>query len=214
MRRPRVWVISEAQGAKCGDPVNLSVNLPALINQPVNSARPSINRAGDLVRPDARGHDDRCAQPNPAGAARLAPAVAAAAPAGAPRRPRQAADQLYRAMVEQARRPAFYRELGVPDTPEGRFEMIALHAALVLRRLRREGLPGQALGQALFDLMFADLDAGLRELGVGDLGVGTYIKRLAGQFYARLAALDEGLGDAGPAGSQHGAAPPMLRANV
>lgn len=129
---------------------------------------------------------------------------------------RQVALQLYRAVVKQARRPVWYRELGVPDTPEGRFEMIALHAALVVRRLRREGPPGQALGQLLFDAMFVDLDGGLRELGVSDLSVGTYVKRLAGNFYARLAALDEGLGDASPAtGSQHGESlQPMLRANV
>jgi cytochrome b pre-mRNA-processing protein 3 len=86
--------------------------------------------------------------------------------------------------------------------------MIALHAALVLRRLRREGMPGQALGQLLFDAMFVDFDGSLRELGVSDLSIGRYVKRLAGNFYARLAALDQGLGEAGSA--LH----PMLRANV
>ena len=114
---------------------------------------------------------------------------------------RQVAEQLYHAVVKQARRPVWYRELGVPDTPEGRFEMIALHAALVLRRLRREGMAGQALGQLLFDAMFVDLDGSLRELGVSDLSVGKYIKRLAGNFYARLAALDEGLGERQPDGA-------------
>jgi cytochrome b pre-mRNA-processing protein 3 len=134
---------------------------------------------------------------------------------------RQAAQQLYQAAVKQARRPLWYRELGVPDTPEGRFEMIALHVALVLRRLRREGLPGQALGQLLFDTMFVDLDGSLRELGVSDLSVGRYIKRLAGNFYARLAALDQGLaaatgGDAAVPGAVDGGPPlhAMLRANV
>jgi cytochrome b pre-mRNA-processing protein 3 len=137
---------------------------------------------------------------------------------------RQVADQLYQAVVKQARRPVWYRELGVPDTPEGRFEMIALHAALVLRRLRREGMPGQALGQLLFDAMFVDLDGSLRELGVSDLSVGSYVKRLAGNFYARLAALDQGLGEAGSRiAAMEGAAAPaadgralhsMLRANV
>jgi cytochrome b pre-mRNA-processing protein 3 len=123
---------------------------------------------------------------------------------------REVAGQLYHAVVKQARRSVWYRELGVPDTPEGRFEMIALHAALVLRRLRGEGMAGQALGQQLFDAMFADLDGSLRELGVSDLSVGTYIKRLAGNFYARLAALDEGLSAAPDGHSLH----PMLRANV
>jgi cytochrome b pre-mRNA-processing protein 3 len=129
---------------------------------------------------------------------------------------RQAALQLYRAVVNQARRPVWYRELGVPDTPEGRFEMIALHVALVLRRLRREGMPGQALGQLLFDTMFVDLDGSLRELGVSDLSVGRYVKRLAGIFYARLAALDQSLGQAGGAAAagNGGSLAPMLRANV
>jgi cytochrome b pre-mRNA-processing protein 3 len=127
---------------------------------------------------------------------------------------KQVAGQLYQAVVNQARRPVWYRDLGVPDTPEGRFEMIALHAALVLRRLRREGVAGRALGQRLFDAMFVDLDGSLRELGVSDLAMGKYIKRLAGNFYARLAALDKGLADdvadAGQGRSLH----PMLRANV
>lgn len=141
---------------------------------------------------------------------------------------RQVAEQLYHAVVKQARRPVWYRELGVPDTPEGRFEMVALHAALVMRRLRHEGMAGQALGQQLFDAMFVDLDGSLRELGVSDLSVGKYVKRLAGNFYARLAALDEGLGEAtsgNAAGMEHArvavATPeegrplhPMLRANV
>ena len=109
-----------------------------------------------------------------------------------------AAARLYRDLVRQARSEGFYRALGVPDTPEGRFEMIGLHAALILLRLRAEGAAGQALGQALFDLMVADLDQSLRELGVGDLGVGKQAKRLAGQFYARLRALDDILGGKAP----------------
>ena len=106
---------------------------------------------------------------------------------------RRAAEDLYRILVDHARTPAFFRELGVPDTPEGRFELIALHVALAVRRLRREGARGQALGQELFDLMFTDMDRSLRELGVGDLSVGRYVKRLAQNFLARLAALDETL---------------------
>lgn len=113
------------------------------------------------------------------------------APARALRRRR--ADQLYLHLVGQARDPVFYGPLGVPDTPEGRFEMVALHAALLLRRLKVEGVQGQELGQELFDLMFADLDVNLREMGVGDLSVGRYVKRLARNFFARIAALDGAL---------------------
>jgi cytochrome b pre-mRNA-processing protein 3 len=129
--------------------------------------------------------------------------------AGARQAERQAAHRLYRALVNQARSQRFFCELGVPDTPEGRFEIVGLHAALLLRRLRSEGAAGQALGQALFDLMFDDMDASLRELGVGDLSVGRQVKRLAGQFYARLAALDQVIGPGAASLVE-----PVLRANV
>jgi cytochrome b pre-mRNA-processing protein 3 len=121
---------------------------------------------------------------------------------------RRIAAALYRDLVNQARTPIFYRDLGVPDTPEGRFEMVGLHVALVVRRLSRAGSAGSALGQELFDQMFADLDESLRRIGIGDLSVGKHVKRLAGNFYARLKALDEAMaGD--PSGLR-----PMLRTNV
>lgn len=104
-----------------------------------------------------------------------------------------AAAKLYVGVVEQARQPFFYLKLGVPDTPDGRFDLIALHAALLLRRLRRERERTEALSQAVFDLMFADMDQNLREMGVGDLAVGKRIKAMAQGFYGRLAAYDVGL---------------------
>lgn len=100
---------------------------------------------------------------------------------------------LYAQVVEQARLPGFYRDLGVPDTLDGRFDMIVLHAFLVLHRLKAEGQAQGPVGQALFDLMFADMDASLRELGVGDLSVGKKIKQMATGFYGRVAAYEEGL---------------------
>lgn len=108
----------------------------------------------------------------------------------------QAAHALYAAIVAQAREPALYRELGVPDTNDGRFEMVALHAALVMRRLARAEGAGQELGQALFDLMFADIDRNLRELGVGDLSVGKKVKAIAASFLARAKALEAALNSA------------------
>ena len=61
-------------------------------------------------------------------------------PADAPRHaPNDTATELYGRLVAQARRPAFYAALGVPDTPEGRLELIMLHMVLMLRRLGREG---------------------------------------------------------------------------
>ncbi len=104
-----------------------------------------------------------------------------------------AAARLYTRVVEQARQPLFYLDLGVPDTPDGRFDMIALHAALLLRRLRRDRERTEAVSQAVFDLMFADMDQNLREMGVGDLAVGKRIKAMAQGFYGRLAAYDVGM---------------------
>lgn len=101
---------------------------------------------------------------------------------------------LYRAAVTAARAPVFYTAHGVPDTPDGRFDMVALHVFLTLRRLKRDGgTTAMALAQALTDLMFADMDRNLRELGVGDLGVGRQVKALAAAFRGRAAAYDAAL---------------------
>ena len=104
-----------------------------------------------------------------------------------------AAYELYAEVVRQSRLPVFYLEGGVPDSLDGRFDLIALHAFLALRRLKHEGAAGQSLGQALFDILFADMDQSLREMGVGDLGVGRRVKAMASAFYGRIAAYDEGL---------------------
>lgn len=106
---------------------------------------------------------------------------------------------LYDAVVAQARLPVFYERGGVPDSIDGRFELVALHCYQVLRRLRREGEAAQALRQRLFDRMFADMDASLREIGAGDLGVGRRVKQMARGFYGRVAAYDRGLDRDGPA---------------
>ena len=108
---------------------------------------------------------------------------------------RQSAEKLYNAAVRQARQPSFYLDLGVPDTADGRFDMIALHVYLLLRRLKQFSETGQTLGQALFDHMFTDLDRNLREMGVGDLGVGRQVKAMAAAFYGRVAAYDAGLAE-------------------
>ena len=105
----------------------------------------------------------------------------------------RAVDELYATVVAQARLPHFYAAWGVPDTLEGRFEMIALHAFLLLRRLKAERQRTAKLAQAFFDLMFADVDRNLREMGVGDMGVGKRVKAMAQSFYGRIAAYDTGL---------------------
>lgn len=102
---------------------------------------------------------------------------------------------LYLALVAQARQPALYSGFRVPDTRDGRLELIYLHAILLMRRLRAEGAAGQELAQDLFDLLFRDLDRHLREWGVGDLSVGKKVKVLAQSFFGRATALDGPLTD-------------------
>jgi len=101
--------------------------------------------------------------------------------------------QLYGAAVTQARAPVFYRELGVPDTLDGRFEMISLHVFLLLHRLKTETGERTELGQNVFDAMFSDMDRGLREMGSGDLGVAPRVKKMARAFYGRVAAYEAGM---------------------
>jgi len=103
------------------------------------------------------------------------------------------AEALYLAAVTRAREPAFYERLAVPDTVEGRFDMIALHVFLILRRLKADRAETGTLAQALFDRMFLDMDENLREMGVGDLGVGKRVKKMAKAFYGRVAAYDAAL---------------------
>jgi cytochrome b pre-mRNA-processing protein 3 len=104
--------------------------------------------------------------------------------------------QLYTTTVGSARDPFLYTDLGVPDTLDGRFDMIGLHAFLLIRRLSRDTEPGPALAQAVFDAMFSDMDINLRELGVGDLSVGRKVKEMWEAFHGRSraysAALDAG----------------------
>lgn len=104
-----------------------------------------------------------------------------------------AAASLYRAVVAQARQPVFYAAYGVPDTLDGRFELIALHMFLVLHRLKSGDEPARQLAQELFDTMFADMDRSLREMGVGDLGVGRRVRAMGEALYGRIAAYEAGL---------------------
>jgi cytochrome b pre-mRNA-processing protein 3 len=106
---------------------------------------------------------------------------------------REAAERAYLQVVEQARRPIFFLALGVPDTVDGRFELICLHAFLYLHRLKSEQPRAAAVSQAFFDAMFADMDRGLREMGTGDLSVGRHVKRMAQGFYGRIRAYQDGL---------------------
>ncbi|HEY3908757.1 MAG TPA: ubiquinol-cytochrome C chaperone family protein [Stellaceae bacterium] len=106
---------------------------------------------------------------------------------------RDAAAAAYARIVEQARQPVFFTVYGVPDTLDGRFELICLHAFCYLHRIKAERPRSTALSQALFDTMFADLDRSMRELGVGDLSVGKHVKRMARGFYGRIRAYQDGI---------------------
>ena len=102
-------------------------------------------------------------------------------------------DALYEQIVAAARQPVLYAEWFVPDTPLGRFEMVALHMLLVQRRLRGQTGAARDLAQVLIDDFFMDLDHSLRELGIGDLGVPKRMKRLARMFYGRTKAYGDAL---------------------
>jgi cytochrome b pre-mRNA-processing protein 3 len=95
---------------------------------------------------------------------------------------------LYGAIVAQARAPGFYRSYGVPDTVSGRLEMLMLHIVLVLRHLEDGTTEKRQLGQDLFDHFCNDMDAHMREMGIGDLAVPRKMRRVGEAFYGRQAA--------------------------
>ena len=113
-------------------------------------------------------------------------------------------DALYAAVAAQARQPIFYTAYGVPDTLDGRFDLLVLHAVLLLRRLRneprqarREAAQGataeddelmRALAQEVFDVFFREMDRALREMGVGDMAVPRRVRTMAEVFYGRAGA--------------------------
>jgi cytochrome b pre-mRNA-processing protein 3 len=108
------------------------------------------------------------------------------------RREVNAAHDLYVATIKSARDPWLFNDCGVPDTPEGRFEALTLMAFIVLNRLKDiEGAAG--VSQAYFDVMFEDIDANLREMGVGEATIAKRMKKLAGSFYGRVKTYDEAL---------------------
>ncbi len=106
---------------------------------------------------------------------------------------REAADTAYRRVVEQARQTVFFADYGVPDTLDGRFELICLHTFLYLHRLKEDRPQASLFCQNLFDRMFADFDRSLREMGIGDLSVGKHVKRMARAFYGRILSYEAGL---------------------
>jgi cytochrome b pre-mRNA-processing protein 3 len=112
------------------------------------------------------------------------------------RSPKPTIAALYGAVVAQARLPHFYQEYGVADTVLGRFDMIVLHAALLLRRLRAGDGAMQRLAQGVFDAFCLDIDHNLREMGISDQGVPRQMKRVGEAFYGRAKAYEAALAQA------------------
>lgn len=103
-------------------------------------------------------------------------------------------ETIYGVIVAQARQPIFYAEYGVPDTVEGRFDMIVLHLFLYVRRIGEQDARRE-VSQPLFDRFCSDLDGNLREMGVGDLSVPKRMQKFAEAFYGRSAAYEKALAE-------------------
>jgi cytochrome b pre-mRNA-processing protein 3 len=111
-----------------------------------------------------------------------------------PMQVRRTIETIYGMIVTQAREPLFYRELGVADTVDGRFDVLILHLWMVLRRMNTME-SGVALRQSLFDRFCEDMDANLREMGVSDLKVPRRMQAFGEAFYGRSAAYDLAIAD-------------------
>lgn len=111
-----------------------------------------------------------------------------------------AVQELYARVAEASRTPRLYLDYAVPDTVEGRLESLTLHAMFVLKRLQTLPEPGPAAAQDFVDTLFRHIDAGLRELGVGDAVVPKRMKKIAQSFYGRVQAYTRPLAAADEAG--------------
>lgn len=115
------------------------------------------------------------------------------------RKRQQGIEPLYGAMMARALDPQLFAPGNVPDTFEGRFESVTLHAALILRRLAGLPAPAAEMAQELVDRIFDGVDSAMREVGISDVGVPKRIKHFAKGFYGRLSAYTEALAeDAAP----------------
>jgi len=105
-------------------------------------------------------------------------------------------DRLHGDIVAAVRQPALYADYGVEDSFEGRFELLTLCATLLVRRLALLPSPAPEVAQELTDRIFSELDAAMREKGVGDLAVPKRIKKFAAAFLGRRNAYEAALGAA------------------
>jgi cytochrome b pre-mRNA-processing protein 3 len=107
----------------------------------------------------------------------------------------EAAERLYAACVAAARRPVFFLELGVPDTLQGRFEIMTLHLFAMVHRLMRDPGDDRDLARSLAEAFVADMDDALRGLGVGDTRIPKRMQTFYGSFAGRLASYEKALAD-------------------
>lgn len=105
------------------------------------------------------------------------------------------AQRLYQAALAQARRRIFYTEYAVPDTVDGRYEVIVLHVYQIMEGLRKNGTEGEKILQPLFDCMFRDFEYAAREMGIGDLSIPRHMKRMMQGFHGRATSYREALDD-------------------
>lgn len=102
-------------------------------------------------------------------------------------------ERLRAEITRAARNPVLYTDYKVEDSFEGRFEMLTLHAALVLRRLNSCPQPGSDIAQDLINIIFRHFEIALREMGVGDVSVPKRMKTFVEAFSGRCAAYEKAL---------------------
>ncbi len=125
------------------------------------------------------------------------------------KRLRRSAQALYGRIQAQARQPHFYAEVGVPDTMEGRFEMVLVHLFIMQNRLKADGRFARALSQAIAEVFVSEMDSSMRELGVGDLAVPKRMRKIGEAYLGRLQGYVDAMAD-----DDVGALPAALARNV
>ncbi len=112
------------------------------------------------------------------------------------RKRKKTAQTMYEGVVRSARQPVFYEDMAVPDTVDGRFEMISLHCYILVHRLSQSDEPDKKkLSQALFDSFFVNMERSLREMGIGDLAVPKHMKRMMQGFNGRARHYEDAIMD-------------------
>ncbi len=111
---------------------------------------------------------------------------------------KEIAFRLYTQISEKSRQPVFYTDMGVPDTIDGRFDMLLIELFLLIHRFKKEFRGAHEkeaikINQAVFDLTFIDMDQNLRQIGIGDSGVPRHIKNMAKAFYGRATVYQNGI---------------------